>query len=142
MSALRINRSLEIPESELKFTFSPSGGPGGQHANKTSTRAELTWDVAESPSLGPRQRAKIRSVLKHRIDSSGVLRLTSDRYRSQTRNREDAIARLVQLLREALVPRVKRVPTKPHKGATERRIAEKKRRGDLKRQRRGSADDY
>jgi ribosome-associated protein len=142
VGGLRINRSLVIPDDEIRFTFSPSGGPGGQHANKASTRAELTWNVDESNALGPRQRAKIRSELRHRIDSSGTLRMTSDRYRSQMRNREDVTGRFVDLLRQALTPRRSRVPTRPHKTATERRIADKKRRGELKRQRRGDRDDY
>jgi ribosome-associated protein len=141
MSPLRINRSLEIPEDELRYTFSPSGGPGGQHANRSSTRAELTWNVATSPSVGPRQRARIQSHLKNRIDSSGVLRLTSDRFRSQTRNREDVTARFVELIRNALVPKRQRVATKPHAGARERRLTHKKQRGELKKQRRSTHDD-
>jgi ribosome-associated protein len=141
MSPVKVNRSLTIPDDEIRYTFSPSGGPGGQHANRSSTRVELTWNVERSQALGPRQRAKIQTELKNRIDSSGVLRLTSDRFRSQLRNREDVTNRFVELIRAALVPRRLRVPTKPHRAAKERRLADKRRRGDLKRQRRRSDND-
>jgi ribosome-associated protein len=140
MSDIRIGRALTIPEDEIRFTFSTSSGPGGQHANKAATRVTLEWNVDKSRSLGPRQRARIRAVLAHRIDSSGALRLSSDRYRSQTRNRDDVIDRLRTLVSEALRPRKARVPTKPTRTATERRLQEKRRRGELKRQRRTRLD--
>jgi ribosome-associated protein len=136
MSDLRVSRSLTIPSSELRFTFSPSGGPGGQHANKASTRAELTWNVARSNALGPRQRARLLERLANRIDSSGDIRVVSDRFRSQTRNREDVGRRLAEMVAGALATRRARKPTKPHAGATEARIRAKKQRGELKRTRR------
>ena len=131
-----MSRSLTIPANELTLTFSPSGGPGGQHANKASTRAELTWNVARSPSLGPRQRARLLERLGNRIDGSGNLRLVSDRYRSQTRNREDVTDRLARIVRDGLATRRSRVATKPHAGAKEARLRAKKQRGELKRSRR------
>lgn len=133
---LRINRSLVIPGDELKLSFSTSGGPGGQHANKASTRVEVTWNVASSRALGPRQREKILSALRTRIDSTGTLRLTSDRYRSQLRNREDALNRLAQLVAEALRPARTRRATAPTESSKQRRLAEKKRRAETKRRRR------
>lgn len=137
---VRVNRSLTIPGAELTFTFSPSGGPGGQHANKTATRAELAWNVERSTVLGPRQRDRIKSKLRHRIDRSGNLRLASDAERSQLRNREEVKRRLARLVADALIPPTRRVGTKPTKSAVERRIQQKKRRGDLKRQRRMTSD--
>jgi ribosome-associated protein len=137
---LRVNRTLTIPSSELDFTFTTSGGPGGQHANKVSTRAEVKWNVDRSSVLGPRQRERIRSKLRHRIDANGNLRLASDAQRSQMRNREEVRKRLVRLVADALIPPKKRVSTKPSRSAVEKRLQEKKRRGELKRRRRASYD--
>ena len=136
MNDVRVSGSLTIPAAELELRFAPSGGPGGQHANKASTRVELTWNVAASDALGPRQRARLLERLANRLDSSGNLRLVSDRYRSQLRNREDVATRLADIVRAGLATKRKRVPTKPHKGATEARLRAKKQRSDLKRSRR------
>jgi ribosome-associated protein len=138
---VRVNRHLTIPESELELRFSPSGGPGGQHANRSSTRAEVSWNVEESSSLGPRQRQRLREKLRHRIDSSGVLRVASDAHRSQLRNREDATARLARLVAEALKPRVRRIPTAPSQAAKERRLEAKRRQSRKKKERRAIPDD-
>lgn len=129
---VRINRSLTIPGDEIKLSFSTSGGPGGQHANKASTRVELAWNVATSRALGPRQRERIRTRLRTRIDSAGNLRLTSDTYRSQTRNRADVLERLQSVVADALKVRRKRVATQPSKAAVDRRIHAKKRRSEVK----------
>lgn len=118
------------------MSFSPSGGPGGQHANKTSTRAELLWNVDESNALTARQKQRVRSQLRGRIDARGLLHLVSDEHRSQTRNRAEVERRLAKLVALALVPPKARVATRPSKGAVERRIQEKKRRSDVKKQRR------
>lgn len=136
MNDLKVSRSLTIPARELRLTFNPSGGPGGQHANKASTRAELTWNVAASSALGPRQRGRLLERLANRIDTDGNLRLVSDRYRSQLRNREDVVERLAKLVRDALATQPKRVATKPHAGAREARLRSKKKRSELKRSRR------
>jgi ribosome-associated protein len=137
---VRVNRSLTIPARELAFSFSPSGGPGGQHANKASTRAEVVWNVDRSTVLGPRQRERLKTKLRHRIDSNGNLRLVSDAERSQLRNREEVKRRLARLVADALVPPKRRIGTKPSRSAVEKRLQEKKRRGELKRERRGSLD--
>ena len=142
---MRVNRSVTIPDGEIKLSFSPSGGPGGQHANKASTRVELTWNPAESSALGPRQKERVVGALRRRLDSSGNLRLTSDRYRSQLRNRADAMDRLAELVRDALVPPKARVGTKPTKGSKEERLRANKKRSEIKRARkvrRGDLDDY
>ena len=139
---IRVNRSVTIPADELDFKFVPSGGPGGQHANRSATKAILTWDVASSRALGPRQKQRVLAALRSRLDGGGVLRLTSDKHRSQLRNREDVAARLGDLVARALRPVKKRTATKPTEGSRRRRIAEKKRRSDVKRERRRPrADD-
>ncbi len=138
---IHVTRSITIPEDEIVWRFTPSGGPGGQHANKSSTRAELTWNVTSSRALGPRQRDRIMGRLRHRIDSAGSLRLSSDAHRSQLRNREDALRRLTSLVGEALTPPKKRVPTKAGPSAHQRRLEGKRRRGDLKKRRRIVPDE-
>jgi ribosome-associated protein len=140
---LRVSRSLEIPEHELELKFTPSGGPGGQHANRSATRVEIVWNVADSSALGPRQRARLLDRLGHRIDSSGYVRVRSDRFRSQTRNRADALERLAELVRESLrAPRDRR-PTKPTRASKDERVRRKKRRAETKRLRRPPrAEDY
>lgn len=130
---VRVNKRLTIPASEIAFTFSPSGGPGGQHANRSSTRVELAWNVVASEVLGPRQRARIMERLDRRIDANGMLRITSDAHRSQLRNRKDALDRLGRLVADALRPPKSRVPTAPTKSAKERRLQDKRKRSDIKR---------
>ena len=142
---MRVNRSVVIPDNEIKMTFSPSGGPGGQHANRSSTRVELTWNPGASKALGPRQKDRVVAALRRRLDSSGNIRLTSDRYRSQTRNRTDAQERLAGLVRAALIPPKSRVGTKPTKGSKEERLRSKRKRSETKRARkvrRTDLDDY
>ena len=141
MSGVPVNRSLTIPLDEIDMSFSTSGGPGGQHANKSSTRAVAVWNVDESQVLGPRQRQRIKAALRSRIDSSGNLRLSSDRHRSQLRNREDVLERLANLLADALRPRKSRLPTTPTAGGKERRLEQKRRRSATKRDRQRPYDD-
>ena len=137
---IRVTRSLTIPSSELSYNFSASGGPGGQHANKAATRVELVWNVERSSALGPRQRDRVRARLRNRIDSSGNLRLVSDAQRSQLRNKEEVKRRLARLVAEALIPPKRRVGTKPTRSSVEKRLQEKKRRSQVKQQRRGAYD--
>lgn len=119
-----------IPLEELEWRFSGSGGPGGQHANTANTRVELRFDVARSPSLGPRERARLLERL------GPVVRVVVTDTRSQARNRELALERLRDRLASALrTPRARR-PTAPSAKARRRRVDAKRRRGELKRQRR------
>lgn len=118
--------------AELVWRFGPSGGPGGQHANRAHTRAEVRFDVAGSPSLGPRQRARLLERLGPEV------RVAADDERSQLRNRAVAVERLRDRLAEALRRDPPRHATRPSKGAKERRLDEKRRRGEAKRAR--SAD--
>ena len=132
---LVVTDSVRVPRHELDVRFSASGGPGGQHANKAATRAELTFDVEASAAFTEAQRDRLRS----RLGSS--IRIVADDERSQLRNRTLAEERLVAKLREALhVPRRRR-PTRPTRGSQRRRVDEKKRRSDVKRNRRRPADD-
>jgi ribosome-associated protein len=135
-SFLRVTGSLRIPMSEIELRHSTSGGPGGQHANKASTRVDLTWNVDRSKALGPRQRQRIQERLRTRIDTSGTLQLSSGIHRSQLRNREEVLDRLVTLLQNALRMEKKRRPTQPSNRANDARVQQKKRRGAIKRLRR------
>lgn len=133
---LIIDASLAIPLSELKYRFTQSSGPGGQHVNKAATQVELLFDVARSPSLNEAQRQRILQALDRFIDSGGVLHLTSQSTRSQLRNRQDVSERFQALFRQALKPRKKRRATRPTAASREQRLEKKKRRGAMKRSRR------
>ena len=133
---LHVTDSVTIPMAELQFHFSRSGGPGGQHVNRTATQVELTFDVQRSASLDESQRARVLDKLKSAIDSRGVLHLTCQTTRSQSRNRAEVIERFQRLLRQALhIPKPRR-PTRPGRAAIERRLQEKRRAGLLKQDRR------
>lgn len=139
--AVEINAELSIPLAELRFRFSSSGGPGGQYVNRTASRVELRFDLANSPSLNEAQRARLFQALKSYLDKAGILHLVSQRSRSQWRNREDVIARFRELLRQALRPRKRRRRTRPSRASKERRLAEKRRRSEIKKRRRPPATD-
>lgn len=127
-----IDGQLAIPESELAFRFSRSSGPGGQHVQRSDTRVELLFDVANSPSLSDEQRARIMARLGGQIDGQGVLRVVSAMTRSQLENRELAVRRFQDLLASALRQRRRRVATRPSKAAREARLAEKRLRSQRK----------
>jgi ribosome-associated protein len=130
---IRINRNLTIPADEVRFRFSRSGGPGGQHVNKTSTKAELLFNVMESPSLSERQRQRILKRLAARITEDGILRVEVRETRSQSQNRAIALERFRRMIAEALRPQRRRIPTKPTRQSKEKRIEKKKQRGEIKR---------
>jgi len=126
---LRVSRGLSVPLSELEWRFSRSSGPGGQHANTASTRAEVRFDLASSPSVGPRQRARLLERLGPEV------RVVAEDERSQARNRALALERLADRLAAALKTTPKRVPTSPTRSSARRRVDSKRKRGDLKRDR-------
>jgi ribosome-associated protein len=126
---LRVTPSLTVRLEELEWRFSGSGGPGGQHANTSNTRVEVRFDVAASPSLGPRQRARLLERLGE------VVRVVASDERSQARNRELALERLRARLAEALRVERPRRPTAPTKASQRQRLDTKRRRGELKRAR-------
>ena len=133
---LRVTRTCAIPFDELEWRFTGSGGPGGQHANTSNTRAEVRFDIENSPSLGPRQRARLLERL------GPVVRVAASDERSQARNRALALERLRSRLAEALRIQRERRPTAPTTASQQRRIETKRKRGQLKRQRaRPSEDD-
>ncbi len=137
---LRVSRSVVIPEGELRWRFSHASGPGGQGVNTADSRVELSFDVAHSSALGPVQRARVQERLRKRL-ADGVLTIRASSRRSQLQNREAARARLAATLAAALAPPAPpRRPTKPTKGATERRLADKRRRAKTKRLRRADED--
>ena len=127
---LRVSRTCRIPLEELEWRFSASGGPGGQHANTANTKAEVRFDVTGSPSLGPRQRARLLERL------GPLVRVVASDERSQMRNRELALDRLRSKLADALRVDRERRPTAPTASARRRRVESKRKRGEVKRMRR------
>ena len=127
-----VNDRLSIPRAELDYKASRSGGPGGQHVNTSSTRIELTWNVATSPSLNDEQRARIMEKLASRLDNEGVLRLVSAGSRSQHQNREEVTKRFGETIERALRVPKPRKATKVPKGVKEDRLREKKKRSETK----------
>ena len=138
---IHVGHGVSIPMAELSFQFVRSSGPGGQHVNKTATQVEVLFDVAASPSLSQAQKQRVRRALRSYISGEGVLRLTCQSTRSQHRNREEAIARLKALLTQALKVPKRRRATRPTRSSVERRLQEKKRRSEIKRQRQRRGDD-
>ena len=123
--SIRVTRSVELPLDEIVLRVSRSSGPGGQHAQKTSTRVEAVFDVEASAALSPAQKRRVTA-------KAGPCCARSPRERSQLRNRELAVERLVAKLREALYVQRRRIPTRPSKAAVERRLEEKRRRAATK----------
>ena len=132
---LRIDDTLAVPRAELTYRATRAGGPGGQHVNTSSTRVELSWDVAQSPSLSDEQRARIMEKLANRIDQEGILRLTDAGSRSQHQNKEDATRRFAHMLAQALhLPRPRK-QTRVPRAQKEARLRAKKNRSRIKQQR-------
>ena len=126
---------MDIPDSELTERFLRADGPGGQHVNRTESAVELRFDVAHSPSLPEAVRARVLARRDRRLTDDGVLVIQARRFRDQARNREDVRARLVEIIRGSLAPPKKRVATKPSRASKERRLAGKKQRATVKRNR-------
>jgi ribosome-associated protein len=135
-----IVRGTAIPADELSWRFSRSAGPGGQSVNTTDSRVELSFNLADTAALPPAQKDRALAALAGRL-TGGVLTVTASEYRSQLRNREAAAERMSELLTQATArpPRPRR-PTKPTRASTERRLAAKQRRSNVKRLRRSTDD--
>jgi ribosome-associated protein len=140
IGVLEVMDGVSIPRAELEFRASRAGGAGGQHVNTSSTRAEVRWNVTWSAVLDDETRRRVAANLASRIDGEGWIRVVSSARRSQQQNREAAEARLAELVRAALVVQKRRRPTKPTRASKEARIAQKKKRGETKRQRRVELD--
>lgn len=134
---LDIGAARPLPMDELDLRFTRSGGPGGQHVNTSSTRVEVVWDVAASPSLDEDERRRLVERLGARLDAAGRLRVVAQDERSQRRNRTLALSRLAELVRAALAPPPPpRRPTRPTATARRERLDQKRRAADTKRLRR------
>ncbi len=129
---IRINDHLSLDEGEITESFIRSSGPGGQNVNKLATAVQLRFDVRHSPSLPHEVRARLERLAGKRLTRDGVLVITAQRHRTQERNREDALDRLVELVRAAAVRPTPRRPTRPTLGSKVRRLEGKKRRSDIK----------
>jgi len=123
---------IALDESELEESFIRSSGPGGQHVNKTSTGVQLRFDAAGSPSLGEGVRARLMALAGSRLTAEGAIVITATNHRSQKGNREEAVERLIQLIRAAAVPPRPRRKTRPSRAAKARRMDSKRRRGEIK----------
>jgi len=139
--SIHIADDLVIALSDLTFRFSRSGGPGGQHVNRRETRVELCFDIAHSPSLSEPQRELLTRRLANQVDSKGILHVVANTYRSQLRNRQDAIERFTRLIQRGLHKPKRRRPTKPSRQSTEKRLLEKRRRSETKRRRKPVPSD-
>src|SRR6185295_943038 len=133
-----ITEDLSIPDEEVSFATSRSGGPGGQNVNKLETRVTLRFDLAGSPSLSEEQKDRLRQRLSTRITKDVVLQVTSQRHRTQGANREAAVERFAELVRENLREETPRKRTRPSRAAKARRLEEKRRRSQRKRERAGA----
>ncbi len=137
---ITITRSLSIDEKEFQFFFVRASGPGGQNVNKVATAAQLRFDVGNSPSLPGDVRTRLIRIAGRRITRDGILIIEARQHRTQERNREAAIERLVALIRRAAEMPKPRKKTKPSRAAMERRIERKKQRGKIKQARRSVSD--
>jgi len=130
---IRVTEKISLDDNEISEDFVRASGPGGQNVNKLSTAVQLRFDVRHSPSLPHDVRARLERLAGSRLSREGVLLINAQRHRTQARNREDALERLLELIRRAAVAPVRRRPTRPTAGSRERRIEGKKRRAGIKR---------
>jgi ribosome-associated protein len=137
---IEVTPGITLDERELEESFIRASGPGGQNVNKVATAVQLRFDVRRSPSLPDAVRARLEKLAGSRLTNEGVLVLTAQRFRSQERNRADALESLLALIRKAAVPPVRRRKTRPTLASRERRLEEKAQRGGLKKQRSNRPD--
>jgi len=136
MDPLVINRGLTLPSEELDVSYARSGGPGGQNVNKVETKVVLRFSILNSRALGDTRRARLQKRLAARLSGQGELIIHASRHRTRARNLEDARERLAALLKDGLATQPSRRPTRPTRGSKERRLKQKKSRGQIKKDRR------
>ena len=139
---IRITPEIALDEREVEEHYIRAGGPGGQNVNKVATAVQLRFDAARSPTLDESVRRRLATLAGRRMTKDGVLVLTAERFRTRERNREDALARLVDLVRRAAVVPKRRRPTRPSGASRERRLAEKAVRSRTKRLRRARPEEF
>ncbi len=140
MRTIPVTPSIALSEDEIEEHFIRASGPGGQNVNKVETAVQLRFDAAKSPALSAAVFQRLRSLAGSRMTRDGVVVITARRFRSQERNRQDAVDRLVDLVRRAAAPPRYRRPTKPTHGSKERRLAAKRRQGTTKKGRDAVSD--
>jgi ribosome-associated protein len=140
MASIRITPQIRIDEDELVFVFSRASGPGGQNVNKVETAVQLRFDVSASPSLDDYVKTRLARLAGSRLTNDGVLIIAAQRFRSQERNRQDALEKLVELIAKAAERPKKRVATRPTLASEKRRVDAKTKRGETKRLRTGPVD--
>jgi ribosome-associated protein len=138
---IRVTRTIALDESEIQESFIAASGPGGQNVNKVATAVQLRFDMANSPSMSDDVKMRLARIAGRRLTNDGVIVLVAQQFRSQERNRQDALDRLVAMIQEAAVPPVPRRPTRPTLGSKKRRLESKTRRGAIKAMRSGPSED-
>jgi ribosome-associated protein len=136
-----INCHLFLDDNEIEESFVRASGPGGQNVNKVSSAVQIRFDLSGSRSLPQEVRERLARLAGRRLTGDGVIVIIAQRYRTQERNRRDALDRLIALIRRAAVPPTPRRPTKPSRAAKERRLQAKARRATVKQQRRTAPDE-
>lgn len=135
---IRINKNIEIKENELKFDFIRSSGPGGQNVNKVATAVQLRFDIESSESLTEDVKARLKSIAGRKVTKDSVLIIEAKRFRTQEKNRQDAITRLIDLIDEASRKKKRRIKTNPTVVSNQKRIEIKKRQSEKKKMRKYS----
>jgi ribosome-associated protein len=138
---MTVTEAISIPDDEFDWTYARSGGPGGQNVNKVSSKAVLRWSVTSSPSLPAHVRDRLIALNRRRVTTEGDLIISSQKYRDQERNRQDCLAKLAELIRDAATLLKPRRATRPTRGSKVRRLASKRHRSALKSSRRRGLEE-